>query len=286
MPGTGGRGPRGAGPGPVCKMSICPHRAGAGAGLHPAIFMDSREALCWSQEDRHLPRVGGPLRETAACRAAGTQDQLGTARPDPTGSAWEARVTGALDTITRCQEPRRRKNKWILGVAACGTGLVSKVAGTQKKKRKKKKQEKLNAAGAVVSGHGGRDPWPGDHAAALPAATAPALGVAVPSGKVSVRTRPRSRDQPMSARRTKDKENGGPAARRRPRPRAGLHLGFWARSRFPRAPQARRRAGPLLLRPGSGFPVALFCCPRTGTSTVRPRSLHRWRGPSLPGVRV
>lgn len=138
MPGTGGRGPRGAGPGPVCKMSICPHRAGAGAGLHPAIFMDSREALCWSQEDRHLPRVGGPLRETAACRAAGTQDQLGTARPDPTGSAWEARVTGALDTITCCQEPRRRKNKWILGVAACGTGLVSKVAGTQKKKRKKK----------------------------------------------------------------------------------------------------------------------------------------------------
>lgn len=154
------------------------------------------------------------------------------------------------------------------------------------KKKKKKKQEKLNAARAVVSGHGGRDPWPGDHAAALPAATAPALGVAVPSGKVSVRTRPRSRDQPMSARRTKDKENGGPAARRRPRPRAGLHLGFWARSRFPRAPQARRRAGPLLLRPGSGFPVALFCCPRTGTSTVRPRSLHRWRGPSLPSVRV
>lgn len=165
-----------------------------------------------------------------------------------------------------------------------GSGFKSR-RNTEKKK-KKKKQEKLNAAGAVVSGHGGRDPWPGDHAAALPAATAPALGVAVPSGKVSVRTRPRSRDQPMSARRTKGKENGGPAARRRPRPRAGLHLGCWARSRFPRAPQARRRAGPLLLRPGSGFPVALFCCPRTGTSTVRPRSLHRWRGPSLPGVRV
>lgn len=125
-----------------------------------------------------------------------------------------------------------------------GSGFKSR-RNTEKKK-KKKKQEKLNAAGAVVSGHGGRDPWPGDHAAALPAATAPALGVAVPSGKVSVRTRPRSRDQPMSARRTKDKENGGPAARRRPRPRAGLHLGFWARSRFPRAPagKAQGRASP------------------------------------------